>query len=859
MSHTHWRRYSAFLLLSVSGGASADVVINEVLGSTAGSDSEYIELFNAGAEPMDIGGWHIELWDSDSGSGFGSADGASPYGVPDGTMLGGNQFFLFANSLAQTTYSINAGVTLPGSAIENSSYTIVLRNKADDIVNTIFVTDGGESDLANIAGGLITPDLSVGPDGGFLPAGFFRVVDGGNELGLLEFSPQPSPSGSPTSSLMPPPADPLTVSISEIQGAAHTSPFVDRLVATSGIVTAVDTNGFYAQDPIGDGNIATSDALFVFTSVTPVVAVDDVVTLTGTVSEFFPGGKATGNLSVTQMAFPEVEVTGTGDLPIPVVLGIGGREPPTQTIDDDAFASFDPVTDGIDFFESLEAMRVTVPAPLASAPTSRFMEVFTVGNAGAFATGLSARQTLNISPDDFNPEKIQIDADSGILPEFDFPFVDTGAILSDVTGVVSYDFGNFQVHPTEAFDLNNSVLAPEVADIIGADDRLTIASYNVLNLDPKIERLENVANQNVGNIDDDVGLGRFAAIATHIVSHLNQPDIIALQEVQDNDGAEVTDVAAADATLQTLADAIVTAGGPVYAFADTPGIVPAFFNNGAVIRPVGGQPGGNIRVAFLYNPERVALVGNAMPLTDPADQVVNPDNPFFGSRISLAAHFEFNGETVTVVNNHFSSKGGSAPIMGMEQPFAARQEEVAVNGSLDERQAQATAVNAFVEGILADDPTANVVVMGDMNEFEFISPLSEILGQHLSNPTEGLEPNERYTFIFQGNSQQLDHVLLSDALAEEAEFDIVHVNAEFAEVAERASDHDPLVVGLTIGRAPLLGDFNSDGNVDRRDLRVFARTIGSREGDRRYLATADFNGNGRVDPHDLRFLLNLLK
>jgi len=105
----------------------------------------------------------------------------------------------------------------------------------------------------------------------------------------------------------------------------------------------------------------------------------------------------------------------------------------------------------------------------------------------------------------------------------------------------------------------------------------------------------------------------------------------------------------------------------------------------------------------------------------------------------------------------------------------------------------------------------------------------------------------------------LDHILLSDALVEEAEFDIVHVNAKFAEVAERASDHDPLVVGLTIGSTPLLGDFNGDGDVDRRDLRVFARTIGSREGDRRYLATADFNDDGRVDPHDLRFFLSLLK
>ena len=138
---------------------------------------------------------------------------------------------------------------------------------------------------------------------------------------------------------------------------------------------------------------------------------------------------------------------------------------------------------------------MTVPAPLASSPTNRFGEIFTVGDGGASATGLSARQTLNISPDDLNPEKIQIDADSGILPDFEFPVVDSGAVLGDVTGVVSYDFGNFQVHPTAVFDVGSSLLTPEVTVIDGADDRLTVASYNVLNLDPKVELLENVVDQ----------------------------------------------------------------------------------------------------------------------------------------------------------------------------------------------------------------------------------------------------------------------------------------------------------------------------------------------------------------------------
>ena len=158
----------------------------------------------------------------------------------------------------------------------------------------------------------------------------------------------------------------------------------------------------------------------------------------------------------------------------------------------------------------------------------------------------------------------------------------------------------------------------------------------------------------------------------------------------------------------------------------------------------------------------------------------------------------FNGQLVTVVVNHFSSKGGSAPILGIEQPFEARQEDVTVNGSLDERQAQSVAVQAFFSDLLAADPAAKIVVLGDFNEFEFISPLRSLEAAGLTNLTWRLDEHERYSFIFQGNSQSLDHILVSDSLRDMAHFDAVHLNVEFAETPARASDHDPLVVGLEI-------------------------------------------------------------
>ncbi|MEB3337699.1 MAG: choice-of-anchor I family protein [Leptolyngbyaceae bacterium] len=578
--------------------------------------------------------------------------------------------------------------------------------------------------------------------------------------------------------------------ISDIQGAGHTSPLVGQTVtAVPGIVTAVDSNGFYLQDPTPDGNDATSEAIFVFTSSAPTVKVGDQVTVTGTVSEFTPGGSGTGNLSTTQIGgSPTVTVLSSNNpLPNAIILGAGGRVPPNQVIDNDPLNSFDPATDGIDFYESLEGMRVTIKDAVAVSPTNRFGEIYTVADNGAGATGLSQRGTINISPTDFNPERIQIDEDEGVF-NFSFPNVNVGDKLGDVTGVVGYNFGNFEVIPTSDFtgNIKSAGLQPEVTTLTKGSNKLTVASYNVLNLDPQLET--GVANN---NIDDDVANGRFTKIAQQIVTNLGAPDIIGLQEVQDNSGAQNDGVTTANVTLQTLVDAIAAAGGPTYQFID---------NTFIVDNASGGQPGGNIRTAYLYNPGRVGLVdGSVQAITGTA---------FADARLPLVASFTFNGETVTLVNNHFSSKGGSSPLFGVNQPSVGDeangngQENVAINGSLNERQAQAQAVNNFVDSLLATNANANVVVLGDLNEFEFISPLSTLAGGStpvLTNLVNTLPENERYSFIFDGNSQQLDHILVSNNLSAGADFDIVNINTEFVDNPQRASDHDPLVARLTLG------------------------------------------------------------
>ena len=586
---------------------------------------------------------------------------------------------------------------------------------------------------------------------------------------------------------------PLELSISAIQGAGHISPFVGGDVIAEGIVTAIEAVGFYMQDPAGDGDDATSDGIFVFTGFgnTGDVAIGDAVKVAGTVSEFIPGGADTGNLSTTQISSSTVEILSTGNaLPAAVILGEAGRTPPSEVvISDDELpvnlqvdpGTFNPETDGIDFYESLEGMLVTIDDPVAVSATNGFGETWAVADGGANITttsgGLNERGGVNISADpdgygDLNPERIQIQFDNDVLPDdFEPSDLTLGDTLTDVTGVVDYAFGNFEVKVTEAFSVETpSANVAETTTLLGTEDKLSVATYNVLNV---------TANEADGDAE------QIALLAQQIVDNLGAPDILALQEIQDDSG--VTDDGTLDATqtLEALVEAIAEEGGPAYSFSSA--IVDEDGENG-------GVPGGNIRNAFLYNEERVTLkevVTLESNVLADTYGVSNPD-AFEGTRDPLLGVFEFNGEDVTLINNHMSSRFGSTPIFGGPQPFVQAGEEA--------REQQALALNEVVDAILVEDENALVSVLGDLNTFEFTDELAEDLPgvgeeQVLTNLIDELPGDEAYTFVFQGNSQVLDHIFVTDGLLEDAEVDIVHVNTDFPVFA---SDHEPVVATFLI-------------------------------------------------------------
>jgi len=582
--------------------------------------------------------------------------------------------------------------------------------------------------------------------------------------------------------------------ISQVQGAGHLSPYAGQLVKVEGVVIAERGSNVWVQDPSPDADPATSEAILVFGStVANAVAVGDLVQVRGTVSEFRagcsptcdPSSSAFDNLTITELASPGLGVTvlGTAPLPAATVIGAGGRVPPTETIEDDATTGnvetsnvFDPAQDGIDFYESLESMLVQVNAPVVVGPRNSFGEILVLPDDGAGAGIRTARGGIVVRAGDFNPERVMLD--DLFLPT---PAVNVADHFSTAAvGVMTYDFANYKVAVTQPLTAVDAGLQREVT-ASPRENELAVATFNVENLAPT---------------DPPSKLQRLAGL---IVNNLRSPDLIAIEEIQDNDGVAggtASPVVDASVTWGLLIAAIDAAGGPHYDYRQ--------------IDPVddqdGGAPGGNIRPGFLFRTDRgLAFVdrpgGDSTTPTSVIRQGgrahltlspgrVDPLNPAWeATRKPLAGEFTWFDKTLIVVANHFSSKGGDDPLFGRFQP--------PVQSSAPKRHEQAASVNGFARQVTAAELKANLVVLGDINDFEF-SETTQILegGGVLTSLMHQLPQNERYSYVFEGNSQVLDQILFSPNLLRGlSAYDVLHVNSEFA---DQASDHDPSVARVKI-------------------------------------------------------------
>jgi predicted extracellular nuclease len=580
----------------------------------------------------------------------------------------------------------------------------------------------------------------------------------------------------------------VEVSIPAVQGRTHLSPYLGKVVRVRGVVTAVAGGEVYLQDAQGDGDPATSDAIILRTTAQG-LARQDVLSAAGQVVEHVPGGAATGNLSVTAIETARVQVIQRGSrLPPPLILGRAGRLPASgHVISPDELPvnlrdreqvqrnRYDPESDAIDFYESLEGMLVTLPLPIAVSATHRFSpkqsEIVVLPDNGqgvpahrrTWSGGILLQSGSNNLAGQ-NPERVQIQLQTALFPEA-VPLVGVGDSLGDVTGVVRYSFGSYEVAATQAFPVRPRRAAPETTLLRGTPAALSVASYNVLNLSPTAS---------------DTAQHRL--LASQMVQALRSPDIIALQEIQDESGEADDGTTSARGTLAALTAAIVAAGGPRYESFD---VAPA---DG---RP-GGVPGGNIRNAFLFKPDRVRLVASrSLTPAVLSSARVQDTLAFQDSRDPLEGVFEFRGRPLRVVNNHLTSRFGSTPVFGAVQPFLQAGER--------ERGAQVRALRDYVAQHLSANPAARIVVLGDMNTFEFSDELARVLPGSppvLYSLMRRVPGPERYSYNYEGNSQLLDHAFVSQALTE-AEIDLVHLNTDFpARPGLTASDHDPLVVLL---------------------------------------------------------------
>ncbi|GLB38484.1 putative endonuclease/Exonuclease/phosphatase family protein [Lyophyllum shimeji] len=593
-----------------------------------------------------------------------------------------------------------------------------------------------------------------------------------------------------------------STTIAEIQGPAFQSPLAGQVVNNvTGLVTAKGPRGFWITGQAVQ-DVRVSNGLSVFSTSATIlsqISPGDVVALSGRIAEF-RSSTAPNDLFVTEIESPtNITVLSSNNTVHPVVLGVD-RHPPTQLLTPldagpDGFlsvpnnvsrveavnATLQPDKYGLDFWESLEGELVQVRGPIALGFPNKFGEFWVHGDWKVTGKNSRGGLTLTFGPGgipDSNPEAIIIGAP---LDKTKNPAVAMGSRLTDITGVVTYQFGFYYILPTTAPSVISEaegVVAP--TNLTSEPNNhcvITFGDYNVENMAPNSAHLP--------------------IIADHIATYLNTPDIMFVQEIQDNSGPIDDGTVDGNITLANLVNSIAQINNVTYSFIE--------------IAPVDGQdggiPGGNIRQAYLYRPEKLSLVAGS-PAGSSLDKVevlvppshvpklnfnpgrIEPTNGAWNSsRKPLVAHWETpSGQKLFTINVHLASKGGSSSSEGDARP--------PVNSPLEARTSQISLVASFVRSILAADDSANILLAGDFNEFLQARSLYEPLVELLTDIDEaaGIPEVERYSYVFDQNSEQLDHAFISKAIeGRGVKFEHIHINNWASSIAGRISDHDPSV------------------------------------------------------------------
>ena len=612
---------------------------------------------------------------------------------------------------------------------------------------------------------------------------------GGLPGGVL---PPPAAVNLPACASAVPAAAPLK-DISAVQGSGHLSPLAAQNVTVRGVVvgdfqntgtTSTRLNGFFVQQAVPDADPRTSEGIFVFAPGNAVrVKAGDFVQVSGLVAEFGQtAGASAAPDSITQI---------TGTLAAPVAISVCGSGVALAA----AQISL-PVADA-SALERYEGMLVEFSQPLA------VTELFELGRFGQMVLAPGERQ---FHPNNGNAAathaqnllaRLVLDDGSSRQNPNPTPYLSApdatgtrrmGDTTSKITGVLSHSFGAYRVHPTAAPIFSPANPRPATAPLVNGS--LKVASFNVLNYFTTFTNGQTATGQTgqgctlgsgsvtASNCRGADNLNEFQRQQAKIVAALAglDADVVGLMEIQNTDVATTNLVAALNAKVGAGTYAAVNSGA---------------FGTDA------------IKVDILYKPARVQRVGGVVLPTgaDLANYTAPSGRPPLAQRFSSVG----NHGGFWFVVNHFKSKGG-CPGSG--------DVDLGQGCFNTGRTRQAVALNSFVDKLKAQGEP-DVLTMGDFNSYLLEDPTKMLESAGHESLLKRLPASDRFTYVFGGETGALDHAYASASLRQQVSgVGVWHINADEASVLDyntnsntddrfaptpfRASDHDPVLVGLTL-------------------------------------------------------------
>ncbi|MGH3738233.1 MAG: ExeM/NucH family extracellular endonuclease [Micromonosporaceae bacterium] len=763
-------------LTTPAAAASPDIVISQVYGGGGNSGATYtndfVELYNRSASAVSVDGWSVQ-YASATGTGHFASNRTNLTGT---VAAGGHYLVQLAAGSGGTTPLPTPDATGSTNMSGSSGKVIVARTTTGLACNggSTPCTPTQTADIADLVGygsanffegSGAAPTLSNTTAGLRAAAGATDTDNNAADFAAGEPNPRNSASEPP-----PPPGGgcdtPATHQIAEVQGPGEATPLAGQTVRVEGIVTGDfqgtgQLRGFFLQDPTPDADPATSDGLFAFGG-TVDVNVGDRVLVTGQAVEFH---------GLTELSpVDAVDVCGTGSIApaqVDLPLASGTTHEPLEGV----------LTTFPESLTVTEHYNLGRYGEVSVSSEGRVLQPTEVAEPGAPANAvaeLAARRTLLIDDGSTvqNPPTV---------PYLEPEAVRTGDTASGITGVLSFGFGVYRLQPTAPISFSRTNPRPAGPAAVGGNVR--VASFNTLNYFTTLGS----QNPNARGADTAEEFTRQQAKEVAAITALDA-DVVGLMEIENNGSVAVG----------SLVDALNAATAPGrYAYITEPVLNPP--------NEFGGRFGTDaIKVAIIYQPAKVKPVG--LPRTS-EDQVFD--------RPPLIQTFKLTGgsEQFSVVVNHFKSKGCG----GASGPDADQGDGQGCYNAKRVKQAKALAA------ALTKKAVPSPLIVGDLNSYGKEDPLDVLRAAGYTSQSERfLTEADRYSYVFQGASGRLDYALAAPSLAADVtgaaiwhincdEPRILDYNTEFNPPslyqpdAYRASDHDPVLVGLYVAPSPAAG------------------------------------------------------